>query len=168
MEQVSWNECVKYCMRLSTRTGRPYRLPSEAEWEYACRGETKTPFAFGKTLTTELANYDRNYTYADGPKGRYLEKTTPVGTFPANTFGLYDMHGNVYEWCMDHWHRDDDEAPDDGSAWLGSSSKPDAARILRGASWFSPPRMCRSAYRYYDAAGTRLSFIGFHVVSCVV
>ncbi len=167
VEQISWDEAVEFCDRLTAKTGRSYRLPSEAEWEYACRGGTKTPFAFGKTLTTELANYDGNYTYADGSEGQYLEKTTPVGTFPANTFGLYDMHGNVYEWCEDHWHRNYDEAPDDGSAWLENSSKPGAERVLRGGSWFGDPWWCRSASRHDLAAGTRNDSIGFRVVSCV-
>ncbi|MCY7408529.1 MAG: formylglycine-generating enzyme family protein, partial [Alkalinema sp. CAN_BIN05] len=167
VEQVSWDECVEFCMRLSTRTGRHYRLPSESEWEYACRGGTETPFAFGKTLTTELANYDGNYSYANGPKGEYLNKTTSVGQFVANTFGLYDMHGNIYEWCEDHWHRNYEKAPDDGSAWLKNTSKRDSARVLRGGSWIFVPGRCRSAFRNFNVAGTRNDFIGFRVVSCV-
>lgn len=167
VEQVSWSECVEFCMRLSTRTGRSYRLPSEAEWEYACRGGKDTAFAFGKTLTTELANYDGNYSYADGPKGEYLNKTTSVGQFVANTFGLYDMHGNIYEWCEDHWHRNYEKAPDDGSAWLKNTSKRDSARVLRGGSWIFVPGRCRSAFRNFNVVGTRNDFIGFRVVSCV-
>jgi formylglycine-generating enzyme required for sulfatase activity len=146
VEQISWDEAVEFCDRLTAKTGRSYRLPSEAEWEYACRGGTKTPFAFGKTLTTELANYDGNYTYADGSKGQYLEKTTPVGTFPANTFGLYDMHGNLWEWCADDWHSNYEEAPTDGTIWNASNdSGSDPRKVLRGGSWLYDPRRCRSA-----------------------
>ena len=102
VEKVSWQEAVAFCEKLSQQTGRTYRLPSEAEWEYACRAGTTTPFHFGATMTTDLANYNGNYTYGDGPKGMYLERTTEVGSFPPNAFGLYDMHGNVWEWCADH------------------------------------------------------------------
>ena len=167
VEQVSWDEAVEFCDRLTAKTGRTYRLPSEAQWEYACRGGKTTPFAFGKTLTTDLANYNGDYTYDEGPKGEYRETTTPVGTFPANPYGLYDMHGNVFEWCKDHWHDDYEGAPEDGIAWLENGLNPDAARVLRGGSWFFFPWWCRSAYRFNDAAGSRYNLIGFRVVSCV-
>jgi formylglycine-generating enzyme required for sulfatase activity len=106
VEQVSWYDAIEFCGRLSKLTGREYRyrLPSEAEWEYACRAGTTTPFYFGETITGELANYDVSNIYADEPKGKYRRETTPVGQFPPNAFGLYDMHGNVYEWCLDPWH----------------------------------------------------------------
>jgi formylglycine-generating enzyme required for sulfatase activity len=105
VEQVSWYDAIEFCDRLSRKTGKPYRLPSEAEWEYACRAGTTTPFHFGETITSELANYNANYTYGAGVKGIYREQTTPVGSFGvANSFGLYDMHGQVWEWCADHWH----------------------------------------------------------------
>ena len=101
VEQVSWRDAVEFCKRLSNHTGREYRLPSEAEWEYACRAGTKTPFHFGETITHKLANYYASYTFADESQGEYREKTTPVGAFPHNAFCLYDMHGNVWEWCKD-------------------------------------------------------------------
>jgi formylglycine-generating enzyme required for sulfatase activity len=118
VETVSWDDATEFCARLRRDTGREYRLPTEAEWEYACRAGTTTPFSFGETLIPDLANYNGNYTYQDGPKGEYREQTTEVGTFPANEFGLCDLHGNVWEWCLDHWHGNYEGAPIDGSAWL--------------------------------------------------
>ncbi len=146
VEQVTWFDAVEFCDRLSEHTNRPYRLPSEAEWEYACRAGTTTPFHFGETITTDLANYDGNYAYGAGSEGTYRQETTPVGSFGvANAFGLYDMHGNVWEWCLDHWHSNYEEAPTDGSAWLTEDEN--SPRLLRGGSWSSAPRNCRSAYR---------------------
>ena len=163
VEQVSWYEAVEFCDRLLAHTGLPYRLPTEAEWEYACRAGTTTPFHVGKTLTTEVANYDGNYTYADGPEGKYRETTTPVDQFDiANAFGLCDMHGNVWEWCQDHWHDSYEGAPVDGSAWLTDNEA--AGRILRGGSWDLDPRFCRSAQRTDDSPDYRFN-IGFRV-SC--
>ena len=118
VEQVSWHEAVEFCARLSKKTGREYRLPSEAEWEYACRAGTTTPFYFGETITGELANYRTSETYAEEPKGEYRQETTPVGSFPPNAFGLYDMHGQVWEWCADTWHENYNGAPTDGIAWI--------------------------------------------------
>jgi formylglycine-generating enzyme required for sulfatase activity len=164
IEQVSWDEAVEFCDRLSKHSGRTYSLPSEAQWEYACRGGTKTPFAFGHTLSTDLANYDGDYTYADGPKGEKRGKTIAVGGFPANAFGLYDMHGNVYEWCLDHWHDNYEGAPIDGSAWIENDSNADTERVLRGGSWIYRPWWCRSACRFNPAAGTRDYDLGFRVV----
>ncbi|MFM2432011.1 MAG: hypothetical protein RLZZ511_3224, partial [Cyanobacteriota bacterium] len=165
-EQVSWLDAIEFCARLSQRTGREYRLPSEAEWEYACRSGTNTPFYFGETITPDLANYDGNYTYGDGPKGVYREETTEVGQFPANGFGLHDMHGNVREWCMDHWHSSYDDAPTDGSAWIDKTAETTAERVLRGGSWLGIPRNCRSAQRVYLVASTATAYFGFRVV-CV-
>jgi formylglycine-generating enzyme required for sulfatase activity len=163
VEQVSWYDAVEFCARLSTHTGRTYRLPSEAEWEYACRAGTQTPFYFGQTLTTELANYDGNYTYNDGAEGEYREQTTPVDHFEfANAFGLCDMHGNVYEWCQDHWHRNYEDAPTDGSAW--SSENNESERILRGGAWSRNPWGCRSASRSYGSPDVAYDSFGFRVV----
>jgi len=146
VERVSWNNAVKFCKRLSQKTGHIYRLPSEAEWEYACRAGTTTPFSFGETITTDLVNYNGNYTYASAPKGIYRKQTTDIGTFPPNAFGLYDMHGNVWEWCQDSWHNNYNGAPTDGSAWTDNN----VYRVLRGGSWFLNPRSCRSACRDDD------------------
>ena len=151
VEQVSWDDTVEFCKRLSKYSNRHYRLPSEAEREYACRARTTTPFHFGETLTSDLANCDTNYTYGSGPKGQNREQTTEVGSFLANKlvlankFGLYDMHGNVWEWCQDHWHDTYESAPTDGSAWLSADES--ARRLLRGGSWDDFPVLCRSAYR---------------------
>jgi formylglycine-generating enzyme required for sulfatase activity/uncharacterized caspase-like protein len=162
IEQVSWNDAIEFCARLSKATGHEYRLPTEAEWEYAGRAGTSTPFHFGETLTTDLANYDGNYTYASAPKGSYRKQTTDVGSFPPNAFGLYDLHGNVWEWCLDHWHSNYKGAPIDGSAWItGGEPK---YRLLRGGSWFHDPRDCRSADRNGNEPDGRDHGIGFRVV----
>jgi formylglycine-generating enzyme required for sulfatase activity len=163
VEQVSWHDAVEFCDRLSSHTKRSYRLPSEAEWEYACRAGTTTPFHFGETITSELANYDTNHTYGVGVKGVVRGETTPVGSFGvANAFGLYDMHGNVWEWCADHWHSNYEGAPRDGSAWRDNNYNDN--RMLRGGSWFDNPELCRSAFRGNFVAGNRLDNYGFRVV----
>ncbi|MBD2269256.1 SUMF1/EgtB/PvdO family nonheme iron enzyme [Anabaena sp. FACHB-1391] len=160
VERVNWNNAVKFCELLSERTGKTYRLPSEAEWEYACRAGTTTPFYFGETITTDLANYHGNYTYASAPRGEYRKQTTDVGPFPPNAFGLYDMHGNVWEWCLDDWVNSYNNAPTNGSAVTRLSAK----KLLRGGSWFFNPGHCRSAYRDdYNLAYSN-DFIGFRVV----
>jgi formylglycine-generating enzyme required for sulfatase activity len=152
VEQVSWFDAVEFCQRLSRHTGRDYRLPTEAEWEYACRAGTPTQFHFGETITTDLANYNGTHeeygAYGCGPKGEYRQKTTPVDQFGiANSFGLCDMHGNVWEWCQDHYHDSYKGAPTNGSAWEDEEADENVGRILRGGSWSSFPRNCRSAYR---------------------
>jgi formylglycine-generating enzyme required for sulfatase activity len=163
VEQVSWNDAIEFCDRLSKKLGQPYTLPSEAQWEYACRAGTITPFHFGETITTDLANYNGNRTYGAGPKGVYRKETIDVGRFPPNGFGLYDMHGSVWEWCLDHWHSNYEGAPADGSAWVtgGDSSR----RVQRGGSWFSLPRICRCASRVYFIPDIRGYSFGFRVVS---
>jgi formylglycine-generating enzyme required for sulfatase activity len=163
VEQVSWYEAQEYCNRLANKTKRPYRLPPEAEWEYACRSGTTTPFYFGNTISTELANYDGNYTYANGVKGEYRQETTPVDHFDiANAWGLCDMHGNVNEWCQDHYGSYED-TPKDGSAWLTENSED--PRIIRSGSWIDEPGFCHSAYRYYFHPDVRDYNLGFRV-SC--
>ena len=170
---MNWFEAVEFCKRLSKLTGRNYRLPSEAEWEYACRAGTTTPFYFGETINTELANYrgtdnkedwfDLSGSYGDGPKGEYREQTTPVGQFPANAFGLYDMHGNVWEWCADECHDNYAGAPTDGSIWLNGDKDKSPQR---GGAWEDYfPNNCRSAIRRnFFGRGDLCYFIGFRVV----
>jgi formylglycine-generating enzyme required for sulfatase activity len=179
VECVSWYDAVEFCDRLTNKTGRKYRLPSEAEWEYACRAGTTTPFHFGETITTDLANYDGtddkdgkwSGSYGRGPKGIYRQETTPVGSFKfANRFGLFDMHGNVWEWCADHWHENYEGAPVDGSAWVDeqqNENKNDFQnyRVLRGGSWSYNPFYCRSACRSSGNAGyDNNDVIGFRIV----
>ena len=175
VEMVSWDSVQEFCARLSKRTKKAYRLPSEAEWEYACRAGTTTPFYFGETISTDLANYrgtDWEYegnvypgNYGQGQKGEYREKTTEVGIFPANPFGLYDMCGNVWEWCEDEWHENYINAPIDGTAW--TSLNGDSTMALRGGSWYDSARGCRSAGRGRDSRDDRYSSYGFRVVFCV-
>jgi formylglycine-generating enzyme required for sulfatase activity len=163
VEQVNWYEATEFCKRLSRETKQEYRLPSEAEWEYACRAGTTTPFYFGETITGELANYDASNTYAGEAKGEYRQQTTPVGQFSPNAFGLYDMHGNVWEWCADNWHDNYDGAPTDGSAWIENGN--DNRSPLRGGSWYLNPNICRSAFRYYfNRRDDYLDNYGFRVV----
>ncbi|NES19966.1 MAG: formylglycine-generating enzyme family protein [Symploca sp. SIO3E6] len=153
VERVSWYDAVEFCERLSQKTGMRYRLPSEAEWEYACRAKTTTLFHFGEKITSELANHNRIY-----------GETTPVGRFGvANAFGLYDMHGNVWEWCVDSWHGNYQGAPKDGSVW--ELDNPRGSRILRGGCWLNEPEKCRSAYRNNFSPDDRQGqSIGFRVV----
>jgi formylglycine-generating enzyme required for sulfatase activity len=166
VEQVYWDDAQVFCQKLSAKTGKKYRLPSEAEWEYACRAKTDTPFYFGETITTELANYNGDYVYKSGVKGVYRSKTAPVGSFPANGFGLHDMHGNVWEWCEDNWHKNYQGAPTDGSAWIsGNDNDSQSVRLLRGGSWNYGPFNCRSAYRSRRSADISYYYVGFRVVS---
>ncbi|MFM6549654.1 MAG: formylglycine-generating enzyme family protein [Dolichospermum sp.] len=160
VEQVSWYEAVEFCARLSRIENKVYRLPTEAEWEYACRAGTTTPLYFGDRITTELANYDGNYTYGDGLKGVHRKGTTDVGFFPPNLFGLHDMHGNVWEWCQDDWHDNYEGAPIDGSAWISLTNR----TVLRGGSWNYYPVLCRSASRNWNNAVVDYNNFGFRVV----
>jgi len=180
VENASWEDAQEFCKKLSELTKREYHLPSEAQWEYACRAipsppapllegeggkKIYPPFHFGETISTELANYDGNYTYGIGEKGEYREETTPVGYFKvANEFGLYDMHGNVWEWCEDDWHDNYEGAPTDGSAWIDKKSKESdkTSHPLRGGSWILDPGDCRSAYRDLNLLDDAF---GFRVIS---
>jgi eukaryotic-like serine/threonine-protein kinase len=161
VESVSWNDAQDFCERLSDRAHKKYRLPSEAEWEYACRANTNTPFSYGETISTDLANFDGNKTYGNGSKGQYRQKTTPVASFPPNGFGLHDMHGNVWEWCEDTWHDNYTNAPLDGSSWISINED---RRLLRGGAWCNNPSYCRSAPRGRLPAVGRFSIIGFRVI----
>lgn len=160
--EVSWYDAVEFCDRLSQKTDRKYCLPSEAEWEYACRAGTTTPFHFGKTITKDLANYDCNYSYAGEPKGIPFNKTTPVGYFKANNFGLFDMHGNVWEWCLDHWHENYDDAPINENEWLDLSQH--KTRVMRGGSFKNDPGMCRSSSRHHQTGNEMFPHVGFRIV----
>ncbi len=166
VECVSWEEAKEFCNRLTKRTGRKYRLPTEAEWEYACRAGTTTPFHFGETLitnTNDFANYKSDHPYGNDIASDYLSETTPVGHFRVpNNFGLYDMHGNVWEWCEDDWHYNYEKAPTNGSAWL--SSNKNSEKVLRGGSYHSYPWFCRSAARNHKMRGYRNENYGFRVV----
>ncbi|WP_430013913.1 formylglycine-generating enzyme family protein [Microcystis ichthyoblabe FBCC-A1114] len=159
VERVNWYEAREFCKRLSRETKPEYRLPSEAEWEYACRAGTTTPFYFGETITGELANYNAGYTYAGEAKGEYRQQTTPVGQFPPNAFGLYDMHGNVWEWCADTWHDNYEGAPTDGSVWIIYGA--DNRSPLRGGSWYDDPNYCRSASRDNNARRVYYHYFGY-------
>jgi formylglycine-generating enzyme required for sulfatase activity len=159
---VNWFDAIRYVRWLSEATGKSYRLPSEAEWEYACRAGTKTAFSFGDRITTDQANYDGNFTYNGGPRGEYRRGTTPVGMFAANPWGLFDMHGNVWEWVQDVVHDNYDGAPLDGSAWEQGGDQ--ARRILRGGSWLYNPRYLRSALRNGFSAALSNDIVGFRIV----
>jgi formylglycine-generating enzyme required for sulfatase activity len=182
VEQVSWFDAVEYCNKRSQKEGltpaytisgagnnravtwnrnaNGYRLPTEAEWEYACRAGTTTPFSTGNNITTDQANYNGNYPYNNNAKGAYRKKTTPVGSFAPNPWGLYDMHGNVWEWCWD-WY---------GDYSSGAQTDPDGAasgsyRVERGGSWISDASFARSVYRGYNVPYYRISSgFGFRLV----
>jgi formylglycine-generating enzyme required for sulfatase activity/tRNA A-37 threonylcarbamoyl transferase component Bud32 len=162
VENVSWYEAVEFCARLWEKTGREYRLPSESEWEYACRAGTTTSFHFGEMITTNLVNCSSD-TYGMDVKSKYRKETTDVGSFQvANAFGLYDMHGLVWEWCADTWHNNYHGAPCDGSAWeVGGDFY---RRLLRGGSWSFSAELCRSASRSWNESDGGLRICGFRVV----
>lgn len=161
VEQVSWNDAVIFCQKLSLITSKSYRLPTEAEWEYAARATTTTPFYFGETITTKIANYNGEYTYGSAPQGENRQETVDVGSLPANAFGLYEMHGNVWEWCQDKYHNDYRGMPADGSAWVSGNNNP---CLLRGGSWFSQSSVCRSSARLDGSNSDVATDYGFRVV----
>ncbi|MGK7879682.1 MAG: SUMF1/EgtB/PvdO family nonheme iron enzyme [Crocosphaera sp.] len=191
VESITWYQAMEFCQRLSKLTGRQYTLPSEAQWEYACRAvknypptvtseekalaqwnkEYHQPFHFGATLTEYLANYNWSTTYAKEQPSESQGETTEVGTFPPNAFGLYDMHGNVYEWCLDHLHDNYNGAPDDGSAWLEEDNvgqeqneNDNRRRLLRGGSYDFDGEFCRSANRNDYVPRGYLADVGLRVV----
>jgi formylglycine-generating enzyme required for sulfatase activity len=160
VETVSWHDCQRFIERINKRLpGLGLDLPSEAQWEYACRAGTTTPFSFGANITPEQVNYSGNHPYAGGAKGLYRGKTVPVRSLPPNPWGLYEMHGNVWEWTQDHWHDDYQGAPADGLAW--EDSRPGAKRVVRGGSWNDHARHVRAAYRYRTHPDDRLGQLGF-------
>ncbi len=158
---VSWDDAQQYVSWLSRKTGKQYRLLSESEWEYVARAGTTGPFHFGSTISTDQANYDGGSTYGGGSKGIFREKTVSVGSFPANSFGLHDVHGNVWEWVEDCWYNYYARAPLDGSAWVAYGGC--GFRVLRGGSWLNLPRVLRSANRGGSDSGGRNVYIGFRV-----
>ncbi len=162
--QVSWEDAIEFCERLSRATGRTYRLPTEAEWEYAARGGTTTAFYLGETITPELVNYDGNAPYGSAPKGTSRQRSTPVGSLAyPNAFGLYDMAGNVLEWCMDYWHESYDVAPTDGSSWKTAG---DTERgVARGGSYYHDGNHSRAAMRVPVPLSVRAPSLGFRVVA---
>ncbi|MGO4377614.1 SUMF1/EgtB/PvdO family nonheme iron enzyme [Pseudoduganella sp. RAF19] len=159
---VSWNDTQLYLQWLSEKTGQAYRLPTEAEWEYACRAGTHTAFSFGDEISTEHANYDGNFTYHNSVRGEFRGGTTAVGTFQPNPWGLFDMHGNVWEWTQDAVHENYEGAPADGSAWEQGGDA--ARRILRGGAWLYQPRYLRSGLRNGYSAVLANDVVGFRVV----
>lgn len=165
VERVSWYDCCLFCEKLSALIGREFRLPTEAEWEYACRGKTQTPFHFGSTIGTEFANYNGEDVYGSGFEGENRRQTTDVDNFSPNKFGLYDLHGNVAEWCADTWHNSYQNAPEDGSAWI--SDNPKDLRVLRGGSWLHLPGCCRSAQRLKSPPRSKSDAFGFRIASSV-
>ncbi len=161
IESISWLEAMEFCDRLSAHTGKKYRLPNEAEWEYACRGNSQTPFAYGETLTSDLADYASTYAYAAEKGVAYRKGTIDVGTFIPNAFGLYDLHGNVREWCADPWHENYHGAPTNSKTW--NKGGKGASRTLRGGSWANKPSHCRSAHRSGYPENSLNRAIGFRV-----
>jgi len=164
VESISWHDAVEFCQRLSRRTGRKYRLPSEAEWEYSCRAGSLNPFCFGDTILPALANFDSSLPYKSALKGVARNETVRVDQFSAcNAFGMVGMHGNVWEWCSDTWHENYVGAPVDGSPWMEGGV--DGLRVVRGGSWFNAAWLCRSAYRYAFAVNTKGHNCGFRVAA---
>jgi formylglycine-generating enzyme required for sulfatase activity/tRNA A-37 threonylcarbamoyl transferase component Bud32 len=162
VERVSWHDAVEFCDRLSSQSDRFYRLPTEAEWEYACRAQTTSAFYFGENIYANLANYNNSAATSKFKSNLVRQETSAVDIFPANNFGLHDLHGNVWEWCADHYHADYVGAPTDGDVW--SAEKNRDHRVLRGGAWGCSARECRSAARHRELATNRSNKIGFRVV----
>jgi formylglycine-generating enzyme required for sulfatase activity len=165
VERVSWNDAQKFCQRLSQQTGRDCHLPSETQWEYACRAWTVTPFSFGETLTSDFANYNGEHIFRDEPRGIYFHSTSEGGKYPPNAFGVYDMHGNLMEWCADNWLDDYRMSLRDGSDYQMIDNP---YRVARGGSWHDTPELCRSAARMRIAHSDAEEYVGFRVVCNVI
>jgi eukaryotic-like serine/threonine-protein kinase len=164
VDSVNWLEATDFCQKLSRKTGHTYRLPSEAEWEYSCRAGIMTPFAFGETITSAVVNCNGGHPYLKAGNGEYREKTTLGGSLPANLFGLYDMHGNLWEWCLDEWVNNYNGAPVDGHA-RGTVQDNGNNRLLRGGSWRDSSKVCRSANRISGAVSFVYNYdVGLRVV----
>ena len=161
VERLSWEDAQRFCQRLSKKMGRTYGLPTETQWEYACRAGTSTPFSYGKTLTVAVANFNGEHTFREEPRGFYFHSTNEGGKFPPNAFGLYDMHGNLWEWCADNWLDDYSSSPRDNSSYQNKDSR---YRVARGGSWHEPPELCRSAARLRISQSDADEFMGFRVV----
>jgi formylglycine-generating enzyme required for sulfatase activity len=159
---VSWNDAVAYAGWLSDQTDQRYRLPTEAEWEYAARAGTVTPFWTGDCIHTDQANYDGNYDYngCGADTGVYRRQTVEAGSLPANPWGLHETAGNVYEWVRDCWHDNYQGAPQDGSAWEEPGC---ARRVVRGGGWGYLPVLVRSAFRNWDTPDVASDFLGFRL-----
>jgi formylglycine-generating enzyme required for sulfatase activity len=165
VDNVSWNDAIEFCNRLSQRTGRAYTLPSEAQWEFACRAGSPDAFTFGATLAPTLANVRWPADTEISAPGRHQRQTTPVGMYPANAWGLHDMHGNVGEWCFDHWRERDEVAAADDAPWLMKDDREQLReRVIRGGSWNSEAIHCRSASRTSGAPLLQDMKVGFRVV----
>jgi formylglycine-generating enzyme required for sulfatase activity len=166
MERVTWHDAQSFLSALNTHASSSslymYRLPSEAEWEYVCRAGTTTEYSFGNTISTKLANFDCRYRHGNTPEGISIHKTTPVGNYPPNRWGVYDMHGNLWEWCGDVWHENYIGAPSDGSSWLvgGDSTR----RVVRGGAWNQLDYECTSAYRRSEISSHGLTYVGFRFI----
>ena len=188
VETICWRDAATFCERLSKQTGRRYSLPSESQWEYACRAGTTTPFSLGENITTDYVNYVGDHTYRGGPVGIYRHGPVTAGTFPPNPWGLFDMHGNVWEFCADNWSSGYSGSPVDGSARVSARPVPirsvvsgierffsgdheekdhpsgEVGHVARGGSWHEPPAHCRSAVRLRVLEDERLEFYGFRVM----
>jgi formylglycine-generating enzyme required for sulfatase activity len=167
IEKISWDDAIAFCTKLSQKTGKQYSLPSESQWEYACRAHTTSNFHFGETITPDLVNYNGEYPYNGAPIGQNRVQSTPVGSFPANAFGLYDMHGNVWEWCLDRYQPNYLTAPLDGSAVDTPESAGSSKRVMRGGAWDYVAKGCRSSVRCSLDSSLRMNGCGFRVVSAV-
>lgn len=161
MDNISWKDALQFCQKLSKKVGRAFRLPSETEWEYACRAGTMTPFYFGETITTEVANYNGEFVFGAEPRGVYRHVPLETGSFPPNAFGLSEMHGTLWEWCADVWHENYEGAPTDNHAWRHGGEQ--GYSVARGGSWHDIPDVCRSAARLRYAVNDGDEIMGFRV-----